>query len=492
MYGPTGVAAFAFPVVRSLQAGQYYFDADKLTAGQLLKMKTPRGSRLSSADIARAQGRLPASLDAEFGRRFDAHKQRMSVLLGKWLAARLSLHVRDTGMDTAGATVTVSRVKTQYFTREKSVRVTGVVGYSAVQSELPAQGFLVTLRGAGREDRCFVPGDGGAVQVLPAGIAAEDWISRERALVFQEAGRLADEDARQRHRFSRIVVQEMAAGTRDAILEWLPKAFDAEIEQGREAARGQTTKEGVVDSLLNLIPFRAMIVALRKGDIPTAIVMGGLDVLSLIPLLGQGARLTGVAAKSAMPWLGMGVRLGGMAGRQGAHHVRLLAGRIPRCRAVSRKAWSGRPRGPGGGSGPWMYNGWRRRCVPARPGSPRCSIGFWVRAGDTAIPDGAWRVVGSGASKAGNGGEIGAMPATLARNGQGGELALLPYGNRAGAYTQVHPSTGRRQGALLAADSEGLLYPVMPVASLERYQVVSSDLVQALEGRRAGRMERSC
>ncbi|CAM3778039.1 NEL domain-containing protein [Bordetella sputigena] len=472
------LSASSPPLVRDQKAGEFYFQADKLSAAVIGRMKTRAGARPTPAHIARVLAALPASLDTEFGRRFDAHKQHMSALLAKWLALRLSMHARRASINLDGARVSIARATLQHFERvTTSIMGRGTL-YRDVRGKMPSGGFLITVEGG---HRCFIANGTGEIHALPPDVSVTSWMKRERELVFGKPAVYKPSEEGGAALLPYVEVQEMAAGPHDSIQEWLSGTFQAQIERDREALRGQTYAEGAIDTLLNLVPFRAMVVALRNGDIPTAIMMGGLDLLSLVPLIGAGVRLSGAAAKSAAPWLGMGLRLGGRLGGWSTGGLRHVVDRVPGLRSRVRATLT-----------EFAIQGWGRlrpldvaRVAQAlRASAPRLAgmlDGIVARARGATIPDGVWRVAGHPAV-ASRGEAITSVSRVTARNLQGGRLALLPYGERAGAYSQVD-TAGRRVGALLVTDSGGWLHQTMPVASVERYRVASPTLLRALEGR---------
>ncbi|WP_427183673.1 NEL-type E3 ubiquitin ligase domain-containing protein [Bordetella bronchialis] len=500
------VSASSPPLVLDRKAGEVYFQADKLDAPILRRMKTRAGGTPDDAHIARVLAALPASLDAEFGRRFDGHRERMSTLLVQWLAVRLGMHARQAAIDLPATTVTVSRASLRRLARAATSLIGRGTVYRDVGDKLPSRGFLVSMAG---KHRCFIAGDTGALHVVPPQTSLAAWLERERRLVFGDAAADARPGGADGQGDFVVDVENVASGPWDGMREWLSRAFGAEIERGREGLRGHTYAEGAVDTLLDLIPFRAMVVALRKGDVPSAIVMGGLDVLSLVPLVGAGVRLGGAAARAAAPWLGMGLRLGGRLAARTAGGLRQLGAGIPLLRGQVRAALATS-----------AVHGWGRlrpldlaRVAQAlRASAPRLAgilDGIAARARGTFVADGVWRLergigaatgsgmsgmnrmkgagaMGRGASAAADAADaIGPAPRVMARNPQGGRLALLAYGEGGAAYTQVD-NAGRRVGALLVADSGGWLHRTLPLATLERYRVATPAVLRALDGRRPG------
>jgi hypothetical protein len=485
-YAYPGVAMFTPALVLDWKGGEYYFNRDRLTADDLRKMKLLDGGTPSESHIAGILERLPDSLDEEFGRRFDAYKQAMSVPLARWLAARLSLYAGDAGIDLANANVTMSRARMRFYKHRIGAAVGGVMRARVPHRDLPAHGFVVSVGSGKTERRCFISSQTGAVQILSTEGSMEDVLKRERDAVFEDAETRAQLRTAGEPWTSRVVMEEMGAGPHGAIQDWLPVALQAEIEAGREAARGQTPREGLRDTLLNLIPFRAMVVSMQRGDIGMAILAGGLDVLSLLPLIGAGFRFTAAAVRAGAPLVALGGRLSGIAARQTLNGLRALPGRVPALRDGIKASLTGTVARAWGRVRPIDI---RRIATAVRSTSPKLAdmLDRIVAAAPNAtIADGVWRLPRPGAATSRMGEGIGPIPMIKARNLEGGELALLPYGNGAGTYTRVDTATGQRIGALLAADSAGWLYRTMPMATLERFRVRSSDILQAMAGRRHG------
>ncbi|OZI19666.1 hypothetical protein CAL26_18895 [Bordetella genomosp. 9] len=486
MHARHSVSASSPPLLRQYKAADYYFNYDKLSAEDIRGMRTRSGGRPTDEQAARMLRALPASLDAEFQQRYDAHRERTGALLGQWLSTRLRLHAREHGIELAGATVAVSRAAKRYFLPGVGG---GMAQFSDAYGSVVSQGFLVAMQAGGRSHRCFVSTRTGAVHVLPAAQSSEDWLADHRELAFDDADARARLSGGAGRWLPRVHVREAASGPLDAMRDWAATMFRAEIELGRESARGQTVSEQTIDALLDQIPFRAMVVALRKGDIPTAIVQGSLDVLTLLPQIGMGFRLAGAAVRSARPWLSLAARFGGIGVRQGWSGVQRMAGQLPLLRErlrthIGRAAMQGLGR-----VRPLDVT---RIAQAMRATAPRLADileRMAVRTRGTAIPNGVWqlttaRAPGGAAAAAQAADTIAPLPSVAARNLQGGTLGLLPYGTR-GSYTQVD-AAGRRTGALLVADSEGWLYQTLPLASLARYRVASPRLRHVLDSRRAG------
>jgi Leucine-rich repeat (LRR) protein len=485
-YAYPGVAMYTPALVLDWKAGDHYFNRDRLTADDLRKMKMLDGGTPSETHIARMLEQLPQSLDEEFGRRFDAHKRAISAPLARWLGARLSMHAGAAGIELANANVTISRARMRFYRHRIGGAVGGVMRGRVPHSDLLAQGFVVSIGSGKTERRCFVSSRTGAVQTLSPEGSIEDVLKREHDTIFEDAETRARLRTGGEPWTSVVFMEKMGAGSHAAIHDWLPVALQAEIEEGREAARGQTPREGLVDTLLNLIPFRAMVVSLQRGDIGMAILHGGLDVLSLLPIIGAGFRFTAAAGRAGAPLVALGGRLGGIGARQALNGLRALPARVPALRDGIKASLTGAVARTWGRLRPIDV---RRVATAVRATSPKLADmldRIVATAPNATIADGVWRVspAGAAASHAGEG--IRPMPMIKARNPQGGELPLLPYGNRAGMFTRVDTASGERIGELLVADGAGWLYRTLPLDALERSRVRSPDTVQAVAGLRPG------
>ncbi|ARP82736.1 hypothetical protein CAL12_19195 [Bordetella genomosp. 8] len=500
MHARHSVSASSPPLLRQHKAADYYFNYDKLSAADIRGMRLRGGGRPTDEQATRMLRALPASLDAEFQQRYDAHRERTGALLGQWLSTRLRLHAREHGIELAGATVAVSRATKRYFVPGAGG---GMAQFSNAYGSVATQGCLVAMQVGTRSHRCFVSTRTGAVHVLPAGQSFEAWLADHRELAFDDADARARLPGGAGRWLPRVHVREAASGPSDSMRDWAVAMFRAEIERGRESARGQTVSEQTIDALLDQIPFRAMIVSLRKGDIPTAIVQGSLDVLTLLPQIGMGFRLAGAAVRSAKPWLSLAARFGGIGARQGWRGVQRMAGHLPLLRERLRTHIGRTAMQALGHVRPLDVTRIAQAMRTAAPRLAEMLERMAVRTRGTAIPDGVWQLAAARAPAPGvfavppgpaarmAGGAVARtadtivpLPSVTARSLQGGTLGLLPYGTR-GTYTQMD-ATGQRTGALLVADSEGWLYQTMPLASLARYRVASPRLRHVLDSRRAG------
>ncbi|CAM3846168.1 NEL-type E3 ubiquitin ligase domain-containing protein [Bordetella bronchialis] len=477
------ISASSPPLLRDRTAGAFYFEADRLDAAAIRRMKTRAGRSPGPAHVERVRAALPASLHAEFGRRFDEHQTRMSTHLAQWLSARVALHARQHGIDPDTAAVTVSRARMRFFTRLMGMRAGDAAKFSDAYGTAVSRGYVVSLQTADRLHRCFVSFQTGEVQGVPERESIESWLKREHERVFHDGAARARLAAQPGRWLPRLGMEQLASGPYASLRPRMTEVFRDEIARGRDAARGQTWSEGAVDTLLDLIPFRAMVVSLSKGDIATALLHGSFDVLSLLPLVGTGARLAGTAARSAVPWLRLGVRFGDAAGSIAAASLRRAAGRVPLVGERIKSTVKGAAIRQLGRLRPMDVQRMAQRLRATAPRLADVLERIAARSRAPVIPDGVWRIQAVSRTAPETMDTIRALSPVPARSLGGGKLRLLPYGERTGAYTQVD-AAGQRVGALLLADSEGWLHQAMPIASLQRYRVGLPELVHALQGSR--------
>jgi Leucine-rich repeat (LRR) protein len=480
-----------------IKARDYYFNRDALTPADVERMAGGGGPPARASAIL---ARLPASLDAEFAARFDEYAQKTSTIVARWLDTCIASAAKKQRIDLSGAAVTVSRARLQYFHKEGGMlRLSGLRSYDTPVVDLDARGYIVAIQGQGRLHRLFLCARSGAATSLPVQGTLQAVVDAHRPRVFgaAEVAALAQADLSG----SRVVVETVASGPHADLRQRLTAALRADVERARAAARSRTPAEAAVDTLLDLIPFRAMLVSIREGNIRKAALAGGLDVLSLIPLLGVGGRLFGAVAKSGMPLMRVSL-------------TRLLLTRIPLMRMVAARGRSGWPSFAVRAAGlraqirdaiaTATARGLRRlrpldaERIAATLGSryPRLARDLERLAATprgTRVVDGWWRVSSVAATTPDpTPGGIGALAPIEARSAYGVRLELLPYGTQgrsyalAGAAGETGAASGQPVGMLLTADDDGWLYQSLPLRTLERYRVSAPGLLGSLATQRAG------
>ncbi|CAM3584815.1 hypothetical protein BOSP111201_13715 [Bordetella sputigena] len=475
-----------------------YFHADTLADTNPARLLTDANTRPTPEQMREIAGRLPASLDAEFNKRFDDYQRDAATQMAILTRCRLLLHARENGIDLSSAAVSVARPVLESALPGVLPMRGGVVQYvRKPTTTIQAQGFIYTVRpdamGA-TPRRFFVSSQSSLARELPAGISIDAWVDANRGLVFGEdaLARVFQPPYR-----SGVAIREMAEGKASSLELTLAAWFRTEIETLRPAARGKNSHDQMMEFLRSLIPSRPTIDAARRGDVEAAIVTSGLEVLSLISTLWLGAGLAGLGVKLGRqglltlatalksPQLAMTVTMLGsrMAGRAGLHGLTRSA---PLLQALRQKAARG------------IVKGWARilsldperlaaRMYASHPGMASSLHTASHKLRGPMIADGQWRLPGPRTRPATGPVDdaIEAIPSVIARDEAGGALRLQQLG-RARAYTQYDPANGRRIGAVLLAGPGDLLYRSLPVHILRRYRVGTPDVVSQLQGQRAG------
>jgi hypothetical protein len=458
-------------------AADYYFNNDALSAVDIQRMS---GRPLSHGEAEGIRARLPASLDAEFGKRFDRYAADMSAATVKLLDAWLSAVARKYGINLLDATVAISRPQLQYYGQEVAVlRGSAFLYDGKTRAEVPGQGFIVDIRRAGAAHRYYFCASTGAVRALAVTDSADAWVHDHRDEVFGDTA-IAALEARKDLSRSRVHLERLGEGPHATLAEWAMPAFRTDIEKARETARGLTPGEAAIETLLNFIPFRALAVAIRKGDVETALVAGGLDVLSLIPLTGMGVRLASAVIKRGVPV----VRLAGMHASTSLASLRGLATRMPALRAAMRASVSRAAARTLGRARPLDAE---RIATALRASHPRLAQALdnaAARARGSAVRAGWWQVKNAHVSLSTGDEAIAAAQPIQAQGRHGGELSVLAYGEGSMAYTRYDAAAAGRTGAILLPDRAGWLYPSLPMAVLERYRVSAPVVLHDLKGLR--------
>jgi hypothetical protein len=474
---------------------QRYFINDTLTEEHLRSMWTA-GDIAPTPDQAREiLARLPASLDAEFHTRFDAYVNDAATQISILLRTRLTLLAKANGIDLSSATVSISKPTLQYYANEiLPLRGSAVMYDGPTQATVQPEGYIYEIRSDGLARRFFVSLTTGLSVDLPPDSTTRAWVESNQASVF---GMTRPAEAGDPRLKTRVGLDAMATGGTAIIGDQLATAFRRELEQAREAARSQTPRERAVDVLLDLIPFRSMIVAIQRDDVYGAIVAGGLDILTLIPLLSTSGKLARIGMKAAKQGLlasavtlrsprlvaaAMNVSSTPLMSKAGVRSISYLA--VPLRDAVGKEVAQGAAK-------IWT----RIRIGSLDPERMAAGLGTsHPRMADSLrgaarsmrgmdITDGKWRVPGPSMRTSNPG--IAVKPTVTAQDGMGATLPLQQYG-QSQAYTRFDPATGQGIGSLLLVGRDNLLYRSLPLETVRRYRVTSSGLLQQLETRRAG------
>jgi Leucine-rich repeat (LRR) protein len=462
-------------------AVDYYFNYDTLSADDLRQM-TDRP--LTTADIAAMLARLPASLDAEFGKRFDAYAQAAAEQTGKLIDLWLDGIARKHGADWSKARVEVSAARLQFYQREVQVLRGAAFLYDGKPvAELPADGYFATIHTGQGQYRYFLCPRNASASMVPAGTNASDWALQNQAAVFAP-----DSAGKQMPRttpvtLKRVALDNVGTGQRDQFSTWLTPALRTHLDKPRNEARAQTPAEHSVDILLDFIPFRRMVVAIQRGDIETALAAGSMDaMLFLVPLMCAGLRLAAGAARGLAPMLrfvGREFAAGGLAG------VRSAMTQLPELRAsikATLESFGGAATEKANVLRPLDAEALANRLHARHPKMAASLRQAAMRERGRGIADGWYRAprASAAAGDAAADADITALKTVKAHDSEGGALTVMPYGDDSGrGYTRVD-AAGRRTGAVLLADRDGLLYQSLRADTLERYRVNAPDILASL------------
>lgn len=468
-YAYEGIAAFTPPLIVNSKAAEYYFDHDALSADVIAKMRLLGGGRPTADDVRRILARLPASLDAEFGKQFDARTARTAALCSQWLRSRLSAYERDHHVDLHAANVAVSRPKLQYYAEEAQVYNHTYSTYDKPHSEIPASGFFVTCRFEGAPPRHLYIAANGTLRTLAAHDDPVRWISQNQADLFASHATPGVRGIK-----SRVIMEETGAGPHAAMAKWLPSAFRKEAERQRQAARGQTATEIGTEMLLDMIPGWNVAKAIRDGDWRSAVLHGALTVADLLPSVISGIR-----------WAAKAVKVAKVASQGATIGLRAVTHTAPTLRESIKAVLKGASTHIRAGLRPLDLD---RVAMAIRSASPRLASdlrGMAARTRGAALPAGTWKIVKTPIDPTAAADAIRPTPIVKARSQNGAGLELLPYGGDGRAYTRFDAS-GQRVGAVLLTDGTGVLHETLPLDALRRYRVSAPDTLLALATRPTG------
>jgi Leucine-rich repeat (LRR) protein len=468
------------------KAADYYFNYDALSARDIRNMSD---RPLSDAEVAAKRAALPASLDAEFSRRFDTYTRTAAETTIKLVDGWLSWIARKLGVNLDDARVELSTVRLQYYRRRMQLLRSLLVPYnSTTLHEVSSAGYIATIHTDGHEYRYFLStADGGALP-MPTDTPATGWALRHAGTVFGVPSGAAGQSSTSPRRLrARVVSDRLAQGKRAGLSTWLAPTLRSRFGQARPAARGQTPGEHAIDTLLDFIPFRRMIVAIRQGDFATALIAGGIDVMTFaIPMLCSGLRLAAGASRALVPLARQAGRA--MAGAAIEQPARAAMVELPDLRS-SIKAGLEALNATGSTAGDLRPVDAEAMASALRGRHPRLADALdraTLQVRGTGLRDGWWQVSGSAAAPSTDAGITG-LQQVPARSVDDQALSLLPYGDDSGrAYTQVDPTTQERCGAILLSDSQGWLYESLPVDTMGRYRISAPDLLRELGARRPG------
>jgi hypothetical protein len=281
-------------------AQEHYFNYDRLTVEDVQRLLPGA----SAQEVQQVHARIPPSLDAEFGRRFDQYKQATAASMARAVELSIAMLARDHGIVLNGKTISVFRPKLEHYENVHVRNHGAVLTYKRLAASRPCQGYVLMLHEGIRTDRYFVSYTGGGIHELPGDRPYAEWAMENIELVFGKDPGPPPPAAW----MAAVQTGEPVVARPAQLQDRLRPVFEAEIEALRESLRGQTPAEESVDHLLGLIPFRNAIVALGKGEYLEAALFGMVDLLALVPLVAAGVRAGATVARigaAAVRTLGM-------------------------------------------------------------------------------------------------------------------------------------------------------------------------------------------
>ena len=459
-------------------AEQYYFNADSLDDGDVRRMTA---KPLDAAGLQRVHATLPQSLKARFESDYDQFAKSYASVAGRLLKTWIPAVAARHGIDISKAHITVKKVHAQQYLKDTRVLPFEVPrDLSEAREQLTGHGYVVCFGPADHGDRLFLSGLDGRAHRISAGMTLAKWVQRNTALVFGDE--MTEAAGRAPLLKWRIVQEEVGHGRRADIAEWLARGLHEEMEKHREEAAGQTWNEAATDLLLNVIPLRATVMALRKGDYLQAGLSASMDAMVVLPLLAEGVRAASMAVRAAVPMMrGEAARLS-----VGAVRASAVADDISAvlATALRREMAGAAPER----MGPLDLD---RMSASLEAAHPRLAadlsaaaaqsrgmsvIGKWRRQGPTAA--GASAGAPTVASGAPFDELTSASQPALFVDESGEQMSLLPYGSKPGVHTQVNDA-GEAAGMLMLEDAQGNVHPAMPLHTFERYRVESGRLRNA-------------
>ncbi|WP_163272115.1 YopT-type cysteine protease domain-containing protein [Chelativorans alearense] len=267
--------------------------------------------RRTLAEIYLEQGNLdgydlPDPSEA-FEERFATYKSEVSAGMETILSHFLDSYAKHHNLDLSSATIT--------FSQPQLGASIGKVFWSDGVAESSDRVLIVEIAIPGSSSRygffSLSELDKG-LQDIPSGTSMPKWISNNISTCFTEVStdkykelmrKIAEEGCHSNNKRSNFLTADLFRGKKEDILGKINEYYTTQIQKFHDHARGETASEAIGNFFLDLIPFRAMIVAIQKGDVGGAIFNGLLDVLSFIPFVGEGIKALQVGGKAVVAGL---------------------------------------------------------------------------------------------------------------------------------------------------------------------------------------------
>lgn len=250
-------------------------------------------------------------LSAAFESRFESYRDSFPEAMATVIDRSVANYAKSNDLSLDGATITVSQpvieAERQSFgpgwlmdIKQWSRQSSTTFFIDITFPDSAVRGFVLSLAEIGK-----------GLQELPSGTARGEWTRANSGKIF-DAELLAVFDSQLQEGFSpgTCAPKQIASGTRQDVQSGLVDFYGSLIEASHDQLRGQTDSEATRNFFLDLIPFRAMIVAIQKGDVAGAIVSGLFDVLSFIPFAGEGIKALRVGSRAVSTGLSAALRTG--------------------------------------------------------------------------------------------------------------------------------------------------------------------------------------
>ncbi|WP_163273267.1 hypothetical protein, partial [Chelativorans alearense] len=271
------------------QVVDYILRRDKFSA-------EPIFTRTTLAEVYFQHGNLDNILDftppsdlpdpaTVFDETFEEKKGSFSEAMATFIGQSVALYAKQHNLNLEGATITISRpvLEVPYWRWGGLGRGLVILPLSsdnsffidiAVPNSNDLDHFVLPLEEAGK-----------GLQKIES---SQEWAKANANTVFG-ANTLGNANGKLAPGCELIyAAKEVASGTMEEAKSAFLGFYTQEVEKSRDQLRDETTTEAVGNFFLNLIPFRAMVVAIQKGDVAGAIVNGFFDILSFIPFVGEG------------------------------------------------------------------------------------------------------------------------------------------------------------------------------------------------------------
>ncbi|MCT7373867.1 YopT-type cysteine protease domain-containing protein [Chelativorans salis] len=272
------------------------------------------------------QGNLDDYLDCdlpilteEFDNRFTTYKSEVSAGMETILGHLLDNYAKHNNLNLSSATITFSQPRL-------SASIRKFFWFDSVD-ETSDRVLIVEIAIPGSSSRYgfFSLSDlDKGLQDIPAGTSVSEWISnnistsftKESAEKYNELMRKVEEEGCKFDTSEGSIVlnsdiffaSKILSGSGTEIRGKINEYYAAQIQQYYDQARGETTGEAIGNFFLDLIPFRAMIVAIQKGDVGGATFNGLFDILSFIPFVGQGIKALQLGGKAVVGGLSAAIK----------------------------------------------------------------------------------------------------------------------------------------------------------------------------------------